>query len=310
MPPSPAVPFDPGMHLTPEQGREYWDRYVTGDWFGLRTLLHNWGIDFNLDYFSEMAGNVSGGKDHFSGYPKGFGQSWAYTDQALFGIDLNFEKMIRWEGGSFECYITKRSGDNLGQYTNPAPLQLIQEVYGRGQTWRITSFWFKQTFANDLLELKLGLMNMSQEFGGYYAFPFENLTFTAGTTGNVAGSSMFTWPVSQWGTDLQWNVTKSLSLRIGVFAFNNYWISSHSNNFLRLDNPGGTSGAVLPFEIDWKPTLHICGKDLPGLWVFTFWGNTNHEETSGAAKSVLAGAPGAAPFLGGRSLGRVCKSSI
>jgi porin len=295
MPPSPAVPFDPGMQLTPEQGKEYWDRYVTGDWFGLRTLLHNWGIDFNLDYFSEMAGNVSGGKDNFSGYPKGFGQSWAYTDQALFGIDLNLEKMIGWEGGSFECYITKRSGDNLGQYTNPAPLQLIQEVFGRGQTWRITSFWFKQTFANDLLELKLGLLNMSQEFGGFYAFPFENLTFTAGTTGNVAGYSMFTWPVSQWGTDLQWNVTKSLSLRIGVFAFNNYWISSHNNNFLRLDNPGGTSGAVLPFEIDWKPTLHICGKDLPGLWVFTFWGNTNHEETSGAAKSVLAGAPGFNP---------------
>jgi porin len=295
MPPSPAVPFDPGMQLTPEQGKEYWDRYVTGDWFGLRTLLHNWGIDFNLDYFSEMAGNVSGGKDNFSGYPKGFGQSWAYTDQALFGIDLNLEKMIGWEGGSFECYITKRSGDNLGQYTNPAPLQLIQEVFGRGQTWRITSFWFKQTFHNDLLELKLGLLNMSQEFGGFYAFPFENLTFTAGTTGNVAGYSMFTWPVSQWGTDLQWNVTKSLSLRIGVFAFNNYWISSHNNNFLRLDNPGGTSGAVLPFEIDWKPTLHICGKDLPGLWVFTFWGNTNHEETSGAAKSVLAGAPGFNP---------------
>ena len=59
MPPSPAVPFDPGMHLTPEQGREYWDRYVTGDWCGLRTLLHNWGIDFNLDYFSEMAGEYS-----------------------------------------------------------------------------------------------------------------------------------------------------------------------------------------------------------------------------------------------------------
>src|SRR5258708_19035899 len=129
-----------------------------------------------------MAGNVSGGRDKFSGYPKGLGQSWAYTDQALFGIDLNFEKMIGREGGSFESYITKRSRDNLGQYTNPAPLQLIQEVYGRGQTWRNTSFWFKQTFCNHLLELKLGLLNMSQEFGGYYAFPFEKLTFTAGNT--------------------------------------------------------------------------------------------------------------------------------
>ena len=298
LPPSPYHPFVGSLQLTPEQGKQYWGRYLTGDWGGLRTLLHNWGIDINLDYFSEMAGNVSGGKDNFSGYPKGNGQSWAYTDQALFGIDLDFEKMIGWEGASFQFYVTKRSGDNLGQYINPDTLQLIQEVYGRGQTWRITDFWFKQTFCNDLLEFKLGLMNMSQEFGGFYAFPFENLTFTSGITGNVAGYSMFTWPVSQWGTDLQWNVTKSLSMRIGVFAFNNYWISSHSNNFLRLDNPGGTSGAVIPFEIDWNPKLHICGKDLPGQWVLGAFGNTNHLETTGAAKSVLAGAPGAAPFLG------------
>src|SRR6516162_956874 len=117
-----------------------------------------------------MAGNISGGKDNFSGYPKGLGQSWAYTDQALFGVDLDFQKMIGWEGASFECYITKRTGENLSAWVNPNTLQLIQEVYARGQTWRITDFWFKQTLFNDLLELKLGLMNMSQEFGGFYAF--------------------------------------------------------------------------------------------------------------------------------------------
>jgi hypothetical protein len=64
----------------------------------------------------------------------------------------NFQKMIGWEGGSFQAYFTKRSGDNLGQYTNPAPLQQYQEVYGRGQTWRITTLWFKQKFCDDLLE--------------------------------------------------------------------------------------------------------------------------------------------------------------
>jgi porin len=292
---APYHPFGGGAQFTPEQGREYWDRYLTGDWWGLRTLFHNWGVDFNLAYFSEMATNFSGGKDNFSGYPKGFGQSWAYTDQALFGIDLDFGKMIGWEGGSFEAYFTKRTGDNLSAQVNPNTLQLIQEVFGRGQTWRITTLRFKQTFFDDLFEFKLGLMNMSQEFGGFYAFPFENLTFTSGITGNVAGFSMFTWPVSQWGTDLQWNVNKCLSLRIGLFAFNNYWISN--NYYLRVDNPGGTSGAVIPFEIDWNPTLHICGKDLPGQWVLGAFGNTNHLETSGAAKSVIAGAPGA-PFLG------------
>ena len=87
-----GAPFNPEAPLTPEQGREYYDRYVTGDWWGLRTLLHNRGIDFNLGYFSEMAGNISGGKDNFSGYPKGLGQSWAYTDQALFGVAWNSKK--------------------------------------------------------------------------------------------------------------------------------------------------------------------------------------------------------------------------
>jgi porin len=300
---SPANPvaFDPSMKLTPEQGREYWDRYVTGDWWGWRTRFHNCGIDFNLDYFSEMATNFSGGKDNFNGYAKNFGQSWAYTDQALFGLDLDFNKLFGWDGASFQFYVTKRTGDNLSSQVNPNTLQLIQEVYGRGQTWRITDLWFKQTFCNDLFEFKLGLMNMSQEFGGYYAFPFENLTFTSGITGNVAGYSMFTWPVSQWGTDLQWNATKTLSLRVGVFAFNDYWISS--NYYLRVDNPGGTSGAVIPFEIDWKPKLNICGKDLPGLWVLGAFGNTNNKETSGADKSVIGGAPGSGPFVGGRSLG-------
>jgi porin len=158
--------------------------------------------------------------------------------------------------------------------------------------------WYKQTLLNDTFELKFGLMNMSQEFGGFYAIPFENLTFTAGITGNVAGYSMFTWPVSQWGTDFQWNATKDLSFRIGLFAFNNYWISNQY--YLRVDNPGGTSGAIIPFEIDWKPKLDIFGRGqkLPGEWVLGAFGNTNHTETTGAFKSVLNGAPGAAQFLG------------
>jgi hypothetical protein len=126
-----AQPIDPNGIFTPEQGREYWDRYITGDWGGLRTLLHNWGIDFNLDYFSETAGNLRGGKDNFSGYQKGFGQSWSYDDQDVFGLDLDFQKLIGWEGGSFEAYFTKRNGDSLSQYTNPAPIEQSGSVWTR-----------------------------------------------------------------------------------------------------------------------------------------------------------------------------------
>ena len=290
-----VVPSDPEAQLTPEQGKLYYDRFVTGDWGGLRTLLHNRGVDFNLDYFGELAGNISGGKDHFSGYPKGLGESWAYSDQTLLGVDLDLQKLIGWEGASFSAYFTERSGDNLGQYTNPNALQQYQEVFGRGQTWRITRLWFKQKLFNDVVEWKLGLIPVGDDFANFYPFPFENLTFTAGTTGNVAGYSQFNWPVSQWATDLKINATRSLVLKVGLFAFNNYWISN--NYYLRVDNPGGTSGAVIPVEIDWSPKLRIFGKDLPGMWNFTIYGNTNHQETTGAAKSYLASAPGVQPGL-------------
>src|ERR1700747_3293736 len=62
-----VVPTDPEAQLTPEEGKLFYDRFASGDWGGYRTLLHNHGIDFNLDYYGEGAGNISGGKDHFGG---------------------------------------------------------------------------------------------------------------------------------------------------------------------------------------------------------------------------------------------------
>ena len=133
--------------------------------------------------------------------------------------------------------------------------------------------------------------------GNFYSYPFESLAFCAGTPGNLAGFSQFNFPVSQWATDLKINATQSWTFKIGLFAFNNYWISN--NYYLRIDNPGGTSGAVIPVEIDWSPKLRIFGKDLPGNWNFTAWGNTNNRETTGAAKSFLGSTPGVAPGLVG-----------
>ena len=63
-----------------------------------------------------------------------------------------------------------------------------------------------------------GLDPIGEEFGNFYSYPFENLTFCSGTPGNVAGYSQFNWPVSQWATDLKINVTKTLALRVDAFC--------------------------------------------------------------------------------------------
>ena len=52
--------------------------------------------------------------------------------------------------------MTYRRGKDLGAAANLGVLQQVQEVYGRGQTWRLTQFWYQQSFANGHADLKLG----------------------------------------------------------------------------------------------------------------------------------------------------------
>lgn len=115
----------------------------------------------------------------------------------------------------------------------------------------------------------------------------------------MAGYSQFNWPVSQWATDLKINVTKTLAVKVGLFAFNDYWISN--GYYLRNDNPGGTSGAIIPRGNFLEPQAAYIWKRSAGKLELHLWGNTNNKETTGAAKSWLGSAPGVAPGLLGPS---------
>ena len=60
------------------------DRFLLGDWGGLRTRLHERGVDFQLNYFSEPAYNVSGGDKRLLRYADQF------TADASFDLDRLF----------------------------------------------------------------------------------------------------------------------------------------------------------------------------------------------------------------------------
>jgi hypothetical protein len=49
-------------------------------WGGIAMCCHAF---FLLDYYSEMAGNIKGGKDNFSGYPKGLGGQVAQSKDVI-----------------------------------------------------------------------------------------------------------------------------------------------------------------------------------------------------------------------------------
>ncbi len=63
----------------------------------------------------------------------------------------------------FQFTISDRNGRNLTNdvITDPrvGGISQVQEVYGRGQTWRLTQLWYRQKFFDGGLDIKLGRMN-------------------------------------------------------------------------------------------------------------------------------------------------------
>lgn len=149
--------------------------YLTGDWGGLRSELHDKGADITVEYVGEAAANLHGGYNQ--------DKTARYTDQLALGTTLDMNKLAGWQGAKFQLMITERSGRNLAGDRIGDPragmLSSTQEVYGRGQTWRLTQMWLSQEFLDGDLDVKFGRFGEGEDFN---TFPcdFQNNAFGFG----------------------------------------------------------------------------------------------------------------------------------
>lgn len=237
--------------------------YLFGDWAGLRTSLAERGVTLNLGYTGEAAHNFSGGQDKMT----------RYTDQWVFGATMDLDKLLGWHGGTFQMTITDRNGRNLGADAGIGNNMLIQEVYGRGQTWHMTQFWLNQSFLDNRVQWKIGRLTVGEDFASF-SCDFQNLTFCGAQPGNLVGSYWVNWPTSQWATRLKVSTSEQTYVQAGVYQVNpNYVDDGYARRHgLSLDNPNGTTGALIPLEFGWLPAWN----GLPGSYKFGAWYNTSN----------------------------------
>jgi porin len=250
------------------------------DWDGLRDELRDLGVDFRIGYTSETATNVQGGTQ----------EGVTYDDQFTFSLGFDLQKLFNLNQAKFQMTVTDRNGQSLSSVEDLQSLQQVQEIYGRGQTWLLTQFWYDQKYLGGVLDWKIGRLTEGEDFAAF-SCDFMNLTFCGAQPGNLVGNYWYNWPISQWGSRLKINITNFGYVQIGGFVANpNYLSQQYAFDF---GNPPGATGALLPVEVAWLPTF---GAGLDGSYKFGGWYNTSEgmdvfENTAGQPLVLDGGKP-------------------
>jgi porin len=227
--------------------------WLLGDWGGLRTRLYQQGIDFQLGYTNELATNTQGGAK----------RTTDYADQSRGGATFNLERLFGVPDAIFQMTFTERTGRNLVEDAKLDTLQLVQEVYGRGQTARLTQFWFDQKYLDGFIDWKAGRMGVGEDFAAFTC-DYENLTFCGADIGNTLGRYIYNWPISQWATRLKFNWNGLGYFQVGAYDQNQRYLD-YPQALLPVFYPGST-GVLMPAELAWLPAFD--NGMLPGSYKF------------------------------------------
>lgn len=256
--------------------------WMSGDWGGARTDLLNKGYDFTLEYVGEVGSNLSGGYNDDT--------TARYSDQFALGVKFDLQKILGWNDAEAKLTITERSGRNISNDRIGDPragtFSSSQEVWGRGQTYRLTQMWIKQKYFDGALDVKVGRYGPGEDFN---SFPcdFQNLAFCGSQVGNWVGGVWYNWPVSQWAIRVKYKLNQDVYAQIG--AFNQNPSNLEPSNGFKL-NGSGTKGTLIPVELVWTPHIN----QLPGEYRVGFYKST------ATANDVYDGADGQAqPISGG-----------
>ncbi len=205
---------------------------LIGDWHEIRTRLGRRGIGLSARYASESGYNFAGGERKL----------FRETGQFDVGALLDMEKLAGITGGAVRATVTWRRGYNLTADAGLGLLLQAQEVYGRGQTVRLTQLWWEQKIG-ERTEVKLGRTSPGEDFA-VFSCHFMNLSFCGGPPGYLAGDYWHSWPISQWGARVRVALDEDRYVQGAVYEIN----PRNLDNDFFVARFRGATGVLIPVE--------------------------------------------------------------
>jgi DNA-directed RNA polymerase subunit L len=108
------------------------------------------------------------------------------------------------------------------------------------------------------------------------------------------GGYWVNWPTSQWGARAKVHTSAETYAQIGVYQVNPNYVDDGwaRRNGWKLNNPGGTTGALIPLEFGWMPTIEgRPGTYRAGVWYNTSNGKDLYEDVNGNARGITGDHP-------------------
>jgi porin len=214
--------------------------YLTGDWGGKRTRLHDEGIDVFGFYNAIVSGNVTGGRD--SGHV-------TYDHDIWLGVKFDLQKLVGWQGGTFAISGIDRTGDDLtNRYIGS--IYSTQQLVG-GQRAFLYQIYLQQRFTEQLTA-KIGRFSASDDFNTSPLYGYALNNGIDGNIRNVLFDTRFSaYPFPVWGGALLYDATTEFHFKAGVFQV--------SQNMFRNDDNGlnftiyGNDGYLAIAQAGWTP---------------------------------------------------------
>jgi porin len=255
--------------------------HLLGTWPSLRRQLSDLGIEVSLTGVDEAVMNFSGGDRRIA----------QEAGQVALQAQFDLEKSLGLKGSSVLVTLVDRWGRDLATDAGIPALQLLNEVFGRGNIVRLEQFAWNQRWFDDRIETTVGRMAFGDEFFSYPC-DFINLTFCPGQAGNLVGNYIYNWPVSQWAAVAKVNFGPDGYVKAGVFDANPDYLSTKPNPALWPAFPDDSQGVILPAEVAWTPKFNgLSGSYQIGGW----WNNSaapNVATSTNGEPILVSGLPG------------------
>ena len=255
--------------------------HLLGEWPSIRSELSDLGIQVSLTAVDEAVLNLSGGERRIA----------QEAGQLALQTEFDLQKSLGLQGARVLVTLVDRWGRDAATDAGIPALQLLNEVYGRGNIVRLEQFAWDQKWLGGSVETTVGRLAFGDEF---FTYPcdFINLTFCPGQAGNLVGNYIYNWPVSQWAAVARVNFGTEGYAKAGVFDSNPDYLSTKPNPALWPAFPDDSQGVILPAEVAWTPKFNgLAGSYQIGGW----WNNSaapNAATSIDGEPILVSGLPG------------------